>query len=349
MLPTPERIGRNRLWSAAAAIATGSGAGAVGWVLAPSAPARAVLLCAAGIAALGAYRLCTARWRRRRTVLAEPFPPAWERILTQRVAFFNALDDKQKERFRGLVRIFLDETRITGIDVALDDTCRLLVAAGAVIPVFGFPVWEYAMLREVLVYPRAFDSEKGLGGGEIPHTLGMVGDTGGAFNGLMVLSKPDLYRGFEIHGDRHNVGIHEFAHLVDKADGAVDGVPAGMPRQSVQQWTELVRRELAHRTGNDIPDYGYTSEQEFLAVATECFFESPKTLAEHHPELYELLQRSFRQDPRNAAVRVVKRLFRPARRRVGRNAPCPCGSGKKYKHCCLKKAKRGQRRPGSIS
>ncbi len=23
--------------------------------------------------------------------------------------------------------------------------------------------------------------------------------------------------------------------------------------------------------------------------------------------------------------------------KVGRNAPCPCGSGKKYKHCCLNK------------
>ncbi|MBI2478818.1 MAG: SEC-C domain-containing protein, partial [Planctomycetia bacterium] len=26
-----------------------------------------------------------------------------------------------------------------------------------------------------------------------------------------------------------------------------------------------------------------------------------------------------------------------ARRNVSRNAPCPCGSGKKYKHCCLRK------------
>jgi hypothetical protein len=25
------------------------------------------------------------------------------------------------------------------------------------------------------------------------------------------------------------------------------------------------------------------------------------------------------------------------RDRVSRNAPCPCGSGKKYKHCCLRK------------
>ena len=25
---------------------------------------------------------------------------------------------------------------------------------------------------------------------------------------------------------------------------------------------------------------------------------------------------------------------------VGRNEPCPCGSGKKYKHCCAVKAQR---------
>jgi hypothetical protein len=26
-----------------------------------------------------------------------------------------------------------------------------------------------------------------------------------------------------------------------------------------------------------------------------------------------------------------------ARKRLSRNAPCPCGSGKKYKHCCYGK------------
>ncbi|MDP6668218.1 MAG: SEC-C metal-binding domain-containing protein [Dehalococcoidia bacterium] len=28
--------------------------------------------------------------------------------------------------------------------------------------------------------------------------------------------------------------------------------------------------------------------------------------------------------------------FLGSNRKVGRNAPCPCGSGKKYKKCCLK-------------
>jgi hypothetical protein len=33
-------------------------------------------------------------------------------------------------------------------------------------------------------------------------------------------------------------------------------------------------------------------------------------------------------------------LSRPASgaKRVGRNAPCPCGSGKKYKNCCMRKS-----------
>ena len=30
--------------------------------------------------------------------------------------------------------------------------------------------------------------------------------------------------------------------------------------------------------------------------------------------------------------------------KVGRNAPCPCGSGKKYKHCCLKKEQESRAR-----
>lgn len=37
----------------------------------------------------------------------------------------------------------------------------------------------------------------------------------------------------------------------------------------------------------------------------------------------------------------VERLLNPPKPitnivTIGRNEPCPCGSGKKYKHCCLK-------------
>jgi len=47
-----------------------------------------------------------------------------------------------------------------------------------------------------------------------------------------------------------------------------------------------------------------------------------------------------RRGPAATAVRVLKpwllNRVRPARQRFKwpRNAPCPCGSGKKFKHCC---------------
>jgi len=33
---------------------------------------------------------------------------------------------------------------------------------------------------------------------------------------------------------------------------------------------------------------------------------------------------------------LFEEMFKP---KIGRNSPCPCGSGKKYKKCCLDKEK----------
>jgi hypothetical protein len=39
----------------------------------------------------------------------------------------------------------------------------------------------------------------------------------------------------------------------------------------------------------------------------------------------------------------------PGRRQgIGRNAPCPCGSGKKYKHCCLLKTGATTRKSAAV-
>ena len=39
--------------------------------------------------------------------------------------------------------------------------------------------------------------------------------------------------------------------------------------------------------------------------------------------------------------RMVEEASPPARQRTGRNDPCPCGSGKKFKKCCLNKSRQG--------
>jgi len=39
---------------------------------------------------------------------------------------------------------------------------------------------------------------------------------------------------------------------------------------------------------------------------------------------------------------VKKAPVRNAAKKVGPNDPCPCGSGKKYKKCCMQKEKMGE-------
>ncbi len=228
--------------------------------------------------------------------------------------------------------VFLDEVRITGIRTELDDTVRVLVAASAAIPIFGFHDWEYHRLGEVLVYPNSFGEDYQVAGKADKQLLGMVGLQ--HLRGVMILSKPSLLAGFDIPSSKDNVGIHEFTHLVEQEE-IEHGLPPEIPWQAVKHWVHYVKRELSHppRNRSYINSYAYTNEHEFLAVLAEYFFKSPDSLRNKDPQLYGMLREMFHQD----TVSLLK-LTSSRRLRYGRNAPCPCGSGKKYKHCCLRKA-----------
>lgn len=292
---------------------------------------------AAAGAAFAAFHVARRGTRRRLRLQKIPLSPELSGILERRVVYYAALDEPERERFRQMVQVFLGEVRITGIRTDVDDVTRVLVAASAVVPVFGFPDWEYERLGEVLIYPGSFSEDYETDSAADKRSiLGMVGAA--HLRGVMILSKPDLLHGFEDPNDKRNVGIHEFAHLVDAADGSFDGVPPGL-RASIAPWREEVRSMLAEHGPDDIDPYAFTNEVEFFAVLSEYFFEAPNALARKHPEIYASLQSLFRQDMR-ARLAKAKRGWKGWRRRkVGRNAPCPCGSGEKYKKCCLAKSR----------
>ena len=296
---------------------------------------------ASALIAFLVYAGMTRKLRRRRRILAEPFPTEWEAVLQREVLFFRTLDPDEQMRFRRELQVFIGEKLITGIKLEMDTTTLVLTAASAIIPIFGFPEWEWDQISEVLVYPDRFDSDYAFEGGSQQHTLGMVGT--GAMNGLMILSKPDLVAGFRNPGDKRNVGLHEFAHLVDKSDGTIDGLPGvGLNQAAIGPWIELVRRKMDEmRSGDsDINPYGLTNEAEFFAVASEYFFERPGVMERKHPELYAMLSHVFNQKLGERAVALARERKR-GRPRFGRNSPCPCGSGLKYKKCCLRNSWRG--------
>ena len=255
------------------------------------------------------------------------FPPPWRVTLIEQVEFYNRLSQDEKQRFKYKVQEFLLNCRITGISTTVDDGDRVLIAASAVIPIFAFPHWRYTNLREVLLYPGAFDEDFRTSGTQGP-ILGMVGT--GYMSGIMILSKIALYQGFANERDCSHTAIHEFIHVVDTADGAADGIPfLLLKRQYAIPWLELARQEMERiKAGSsDIRAYGATNPAEFFSVISEYFFENPQMLKSKHPRIYDTLERVFNQKASLWSRRLSKHKIR-------RNSPCPCGSGKKFKYCC---------------
>lgn len=260
-----------------------------------------------------------------------PIPKKWHAILSEKVNFYRNLDAAQKTQFEFDVQRFLSSIRITGVqtDVTLED--RLLIASSATIPLFGFPAWSYQNLDEVLLYPDSFDRNFNIKS-EKEIITGMVGS--GAMEGKMILSKPSLHLGFDISNDKKNVGIHEFVHLFDKETGEIDGIPPGFEDKSFAlPWLDFVKKKTNEiiASKSDINDYGATNRQEFFAVASEYFFERPHLLKEKHPKLYHTLSKVFNQDMTN----VIDQSSFKKKAEIGRNNLCPCGSGLKYKRCCI--------------
>jgi Mlc titration factor MtfA (ptsG expression regulator) len=205
------------------------------------------------------------------------------------------------------------------------------VGSSAIIPLFGFPQWSYKHLDKVLIYPSSFDRNYNIGSKEEIIT-GMVGT--GAMEGKMLLSKPSLHQGFNIANDKRNVGIHEFVHLFDKEDGLTTGIPPGFNDKAFTlPWLDLVKQKTNEilEGQSDINEYGATKREEFLPVASEYFFERPHLLKSKHPKLYEALTQIFQQD----TTEIISKDSFKKKKPIGRNSPCPCGSGEKYKRCCI--------------
>ena len=222
------------------------------------------------------------------------------KILNEHVSYYNKLNEKNKRRFEEKIKEFLTYVRIDGVDTTVEDLDRLLVAASAVIPIFGFEKWEYYNLRNVLLYPASFNKDEFLASGYEKNTMGMIGN--GPMQRVMILSKPTLRNGFMNKDSTANTGIHEFVHLLDKEDGEVDGLPEVLlNRKHNSKWIELINSniEMISQQNSDINSYGASNKAEFFAVVSEYFFNQPELFKEKHEELYGLMCLIFNQDPMN--------------------------------------------------
>ncbi len=257
------------------------------------------------------------------------FPDYYRVILSENVIFYNNLSEEEKKRFEYKIQEFLLNCRISGIKTQVEETDKILIASSAVIPIFEFPEWKYLNLDEVLLYPGSFNTNFEINSSG--YILGVVGSD--YMEGKMILSKQSLRNGFKNETDKKNTAIHEFIHLIDKSDGATDGVPEILlAKQYTIPWIDLIKKEIdkIYEGKSDINPYGATNKSEFFAVISEYFFERPQLLKTKHPELYEMLEIIFKTDG-------ISRFRIKKRKVTGKNSPCPCNSGKKFKNLLRKK------------
>ncbi len=244
--------------------------------------------------------------RRRRSILAEPFAPAWEEILRANLSHFRLLNDMQQGRLRNIVQIMLAEKDWEGCGgLTMTDEVRVVVAGLAGILTLSFDDFYYDNVQSILVYPHEFVAldRKPVGGDvALVEESDRLGEA--HYRGPVILAWSDVIEHARRPGYGENLVFHEFAHQLDMLNGEADGVPLIDDQSLQERWAKVMEAEYdklckAADRGREtfLDPYGATDEAEFFAVITEAFFDAPKGLLKRHAELYNVLRDYYRQDP----------------------------------------------------
>ena len=95
--------------------------------------------------------------RRRRKILAEPFPPEWESHVYNNFRQYELLKNAERERLRQDMRIFIAEKNWEGVyGLKLTDEMRVTIAAQACYLLLGLDLSWYDRTQSILVYPDAY-------------------------------------------------------------------------------------------------------------------------------------------------------------------------------------------------
>ncbi|HEU0032307.1 MAG TPA: M90 family metallopeptidase [Kofleriaceae bacterium] len=243
------------------------------------------------------------RARRRRRILAQPFPPEWDRYIDDNVAIARRLDAADRAKLRELVQVFVAEKHWEGCGgLALTEEHQVTIAAQACLLILGRDDERlYNDVASILVYPSiVITRPRPLGLFEQPRAPIAHGHT---IKGEAMLGGPVVLAWDEVlAGGREelvaggNVVFHEFAHKLDMASGRVNGTPPLSSRAELRRWAEVcgeAYRLHGARVDAGVPTlmdaYGAKNEAEFFAVATETYFTRPYALAYEYPALYALL------------------------------------------------------------
>lgn len=248
-------------------------------------------------------------WRRRRDAAAvqrRAIPDdLWKRTLV-RYPFLQRRSAADRDELRRLSSLFLDRKEFSAAGgLRLTDAMVVAIAAQAVLPVLRLGLARYDGFVGIVVHPDQVLARR-----EVTDDDGVVHSydeplSGEAMDGgPVMLSWCDVRAAGLGTAAAYNVVIHEFAHVLDMADGLADGVPLLPPELPPAAWRATLQAEYQRfvtrvEAGEDtaLDPYGATAEEEFFAVASEAFFVGPEAMKKEHPALYGMLCRFYLQNP----------------------------------------------------
>ena len=229
----------------------------------------------------------------------------WKRTLV-RYPFLQRRHAADAAELRRLTSLLLDRKEFSVVGgLKLTDMLAVSIAAQAALPALRLGLGVYDSFVGIVVHPgavlvpRSHQDEDG-----VVHEYDDA--LAGEFvqGGPLMLSWPDVRMAGRDSQQAYNVVIHEFAHVLDAANGEPNGVPplpADIPRA---EWLRTLDDEFSRfnarvDAGEDtaLDPYAAQGHDEFFAVASESFFVDPGGLQAEHPAFYALLRRFYQQDP----------------------------------------------------
>jgi Mlc titration factor MtfA (ptsG expression regulator) len=237
---------------------------------------------------------------------SQPFPGDWERMLRDNVPLYRRLSDTDQRELQGRIHVFLAEKLFEGCGgLEVTDEVRVTIAAQACILLLHRDTECFPAMTSIFVYPSLFysdvaeENEDGIVSEYEEDRSGESWDYG-----PVVLSWEDALAPAFGEEEGYNSVVHEFVHQLDLENGAADGVPKLENSEQYESWErvfteafERFERRLNADRPTVIDEYGVEGPDEFFAVATEHFFQTPDALRREYPDLYDELKSYFKQDP----------------------------------------------------
>lgn len=243
-------------------------------------------------------------WRRRRLLARQAIAEAPWREIFAALPILQRLDAEEQRRLRELTTLLLHEKAINGAgSFEPTDNMRLRIAMLAALPILKLDLAWYDNWHEVVLYPEPFAQEhEWMDEAGVIHHERRELDGESWEQGPIVLAWPEVRTSGQ--GDGFNLVIHEIAHKLDMQNGDANGYPPLHPGMVQEEWTRIFTeaftdlcRRVERGEESGIDPYAADAPEEFFAVTSEAFFETPTVLHAAYPEVYHQLRLFYRQDP----------------------------------------------------